>query len=207
MNIESFNRELSKKIAVANSHEKRDELHDAINAWISISEMTLNVSKDPNIDNIYRRMLISKTEQILKHIKDLKVKLAIPNRVRKEEEVQDMIYVQENQNKIKSNENTTHKVGENPKNKGIPEGILEIKPSNDFMILTPHEELDKEILKEAKKIYKLDNDESESNREDQDNDSIIIEQPEDETKKICFACGTENTPNTKKCKSCNTELV
>lgn len=208
MNIESFNRELAKKIAIANSNEKHGELHKAINTWISITEMTLKASKDPNIDSTYRNMLIKKTEQILQHIKELKVRLAIPKPIQESNMIiESNTNQKQEKNSIekKSTEPKKHEESENPNNQGTPEGFLEIKASNEFKIITPHEELDKNILKDAKKVYKLDSDENII--ENQDNDKIIIEQSNDNKKKICFACGTENPPHSKKCKSCNTDLV
>ena len=208
MNIESFNRGLAKKIASANSHEKNGELKKAIDTWISITEMTLNASKDPNIDSTYRNMLIKKTEQIFNHIKQLKVKIAIPKSNPETETFQGL---NNNVNQAKSNlqkeeiEQKTQDVIKNSKNENIPKGFLEIKASDEFKILTPHEELDQNLLKDAKKIYKLDNDQK--NEDNQDSDKIIIEPSKDKKKRICFACGSENASNATKCKNCNTDLV
>ena len=208
MNIESFNRDLSKKIASANIHEKHDELKKAINAWISITEMTLNASKDPNIDSTYRNMLIKKTEQIFNHIKQLKVKIALPKPDREINSFQDSSSNLEQAKMILEKERIGSKnqeARENNENGKIPEGFLEVKASDEFKILTPHEKLDQNVLKDAKKVYKLDDDNDES--ESHNSDKIIIEPSKDNKKKICFACGSENAPNAIKCKNCNTDLV
>jgi len=208
MNIESFNRDLAKKIAAANSHEKHNELKKAIDTWIAVTEMTLNASKDPSIDGTYRNMLIKKTEQIFNHIKQLKVKIAIP---KPEQEINDFQRSSSTLNrettnlKKKSIEVKNNEVIKNPENEKIPEGFLEIKASDEFKILTPHEKLDQNLLKDAKKVYRLDDNKNEV--ENQDADHIIIEPSKDKKKKICFACGSENASNAIKCKSCNTELV
>ncbi|MFX1276259.1 MAG: hypothetical protein ACFFBP_02570 [Promethearchaeota archaeon] len=208
MDIESFNRELAKKVAIANSHEKNDELKKAIDAWIVITEMTLKASKDPKIESTYRTMLINKTEQIVQHIKELKVKLVIPKPVPEIElpqvPIDDQVLDDQDIDK-ESPSSKTHKIVEDSDIKGMPEGFLEIKASNDFKILTPHRELNGELIKDARKIYKLDSEESES--ENKVDDKISLKRSGDDNNKICFACGTENPPNAKTCKSCKIDLA
>ena len=217
MDIESFNRELAKKVGIANSLEKNNDIKTAIKAWILVTEMTLRASKEPRIDNTYRNMLIKKTEQIVSHIKQLKVKLALPkpssNKIQPEEEfkveevlpsvpdhVPEAISEPESRDEVISPEKK--EVVIDPKLKDIPEGFVEIKASEDFEILTPHEKLDIERFKDAGKVTVLDEDGGENTIDEK----IIIEQPEEGGKLICFACGHENPPNSKYCKSCKTDL-
>jgi len=75
MDIAKFNQELSYKVTKANGLEKHKRFQEAIDLWLDVSEMALNVSKTPNIEIHYKSMLIEKTKQIINHIKDLKSKL------------------------------------------------------------------------------------------------------------------------------------
>ncbi len=68
MDIAKFNQELSYKVTKANGLEKHRRFQEAIDLWLDISEMALNMSKMPNIEIHYKSMLIDKTKQIIKDI-------------------------------------------------------------------------------------------------------------------------------------------
>ena len=72
MDISKFNQELAYKVAKANGLEKNNRVKEAIKVWIEITEMVLKMSKLPKLEFSFRSMLIERTEQIIKHIKDLK---------------------------------------------------------------------------------------------------------------------------------------
>jgi hypothetical protein len=72
MDIAKFNRLLGAKIAKAKAFERNNDKESAIELWIEISDLVLKASKQPSIDFSYKNMLISKTEQIITHIKNLK---------------------------------------------------------------------------------------------------------------------------------------
>ena len=71
MDITKFNKTLKSKVALAKSYEKNDEINLAIKLWLEITEITLNFSKSQSIDTVYKNMLITRTKNILDHIKNL----------------------------------------------------------------------------------------------------------------------------------------
>ena len=81
MNIANFNKELSYKVAKANGLEKHNKIQEATDLWFEITEMTLRMSKTPNLNFSYKSMLIDKTKQMIEHIKNLKQKLISQRRV------------------------------------------------------------------------------------------------------------------------------
>ncbi|MBN1802711.1 MAG: zinc ribbon domain-containing protein [Candidatus Lokiarchaeota archaeon] len=206
MDIQAFNKELAKKIAIANRHEKSNEIEAAISSWLAVTDMVLAASKSPKIENDYRNMLIKKIEQIVTHIKQLKVKLALP-RVEEPEITSMPQTIDMAHDSVKEDEymDTNDLVNDNELN-ALPDGFSEIAPTKDFKIITPHREIDASLANEAKKAVLLDDDRESSNSGASSHD-IIIEQPKDGRVLICFACGAENPPFSKTCKSCNTKLT
>ncbi|MBA7542339.1 hypothetical protein ES705_34660 [subsurface metagenome] len=87
--------------------------------------------------------------------------------------------------------------------KNLPKGFKEIEASEDFEIVTPH---DKDYVEKIIKqdinmsIFKHDKQNS------QPQQHIELEQPKDDKKIVCFACGTISPSNTKICPNCGTEL-
>ncbi|MHA1804602.1 MAG: hypothetical protein ACTSU4_08715, partial [Promethearchaeota archaeon] len=74
MDVARFNKILKDKIATAKRLENHGELQDAIKRWLEISELALQASKRSDIEFKFKAMLIKKTEQIIDHVKDLKLK-------------------------------------------------------------------------------------------------------------------------------------
>lgn len=222
MDIKKFNKVLSTKIAKAKSFESHGDLEIAIELWIEISELTLKASKQPGLDFTYRHMLISKTEQTIDHVKELKSpKKEVPimeDVIIQEEIIEDPEIVEEigpkeaKSNKIedegftvdfshKKNESVeiNHKIIEDSDVKNIPDGIKEIEPSKDFKIITPHDPSHVEKMEKLSKevdinIYKKPKGGPSKEEEDLGD------------KRICFACGTILPPNIKTCTECGTKL-
>ncbi|MHA1461157.1 MAG: hypothetical protein ACTSO8_06705 [Promethearchaeota archaeon] len=228
MDIAKFNQELSYKVAKANGLEKHKRFQEAIDLWLDISEMALNVSKTPNIKVYYKSMLIEKTKQIINHIKDLKSKLygqkgreqrskpvLIPSSEfselkPKEERIEDGIELAPSEtpesstfsNDIKTpGEIDEAKIIENSEIKNLPIGFEEIETSEDFTIITPH---DKDHVT---KMLSQDHDMSIfTHKELKAQNQKDPEPPLDKTKIICFACGSEIPSHSKACPTCKTEI-
>jgi len=230
MDIAKFNQELSYKVSKANGMEKNKKFQQAIDLWLDISEMALNVSKTPNIDIHYKSMLIEKTKQIINHIKELKSKLyglkgreqisrqeiipqpKLSEKKPKEELIDDDIEsaspeINESStfsNDIKTPDETDEvKIIETSDIKNLPIGFKEIEPSEDFTIITPH---DKDHVK---KMLSQDHDMSIFTHEDKKAKAQSQNEPEpslDKNKLICFACGSEISTNSKLCPTCGTIL-
>ncbi len=206
MDIQAFNKELAKKITIANGYEKRNEFEAAVSSWIAVTDMVLAASKSPGIESDYRNMLIKKTQQIVTHIKQLKVKLSLP-RVEESQVSSINIVPEASQEPIVVEESEPEQDSDLMSDiTTLPDGFLEITPTKNFKILTPHEEIDASLADEAKKAVILDNDNEGGNSHSSPSDDIVIEQPDDGSALICFACGTENSPSSKICKSCKTKL-
>ena len=222
MDIKKFNKVLSTKIAKAKSFESHGDLEIAIELWIEISDLTLKASKQPDIDFTYRHMLISKTEQIIDHVKELKSpkkEVAIVENEIVQDEVIELPEVKEDISATeeksdndeiedfsvdfsqKGNEmvKTKHKIIDDSDIKNIPGGIKEIEPAKDFMIITPHdpnyvEKMEKLSKEVEMNAYKKPKEES-SNKRDVLGD-----------KRICFACGAILPPKAEICTECGTKL-
>lgn len=220
MDIAQFNKELSYKVAKANGLEKHNNLKEAIRIWVDISEMALKMSKTPNLDFSYKSMLMEKTEQIINHIKDLKLRLSGRKELEpviKESTVskRDYLDAEEEMTKDESStkDTTPSKVSnkadkapiiEDSDIKNLPIGFKEVKASQDFKIITPHnEDYVNEMLKKEVNMDIF----SSNKAKDQSSSRIEFEQPHDKGKMICFACGTEIPSNSRKCPNCGTKLV
>ena len=230
MDIAKFNQELSYKVSKANGMEKNKKFQQAIDLWLDISEMALNVSKTPNIDIHYKSMLIEKTKQVINHIKDLKSKL-YGQRGREQISRQEIIpqpKVSEIKPKgeligdeIESASPEIHKnstfsndikspdeidevtIIKNSDIKNLPIGFKEIEPSEDFTIITPHDR------DHVKKMLSQDHDMSvftHDVKEMKGKGQTESNPPIDKTKIICFACGSEIPTNSKVCTACGTNL-
>ena len=230
MDITKFNKNLAEKVAKANAYEKNNRIQDAIDTWVEISEMALNVSKTPNLDFSYRSMIIKKAQQIIEHIKELKTKIkksiepstsliddAFDEELFQESDSsEDIIYEEMEQKSPKAastskeiNNNDIHKKDNEIKFikdsdlKNLPKGFKDIEASEDFEIVTPH---DKDYVE---KIIKQDIDMSifkHDKQNSQPQQHIELEQPKDDKEIVCFACGTISPSNTKICPNCGTEL-
>ncbi len=230
MDIAKFNQELSYKVSKANGLEKHKKYQEAIDLWLDISEMALNVSKTPNIEFYSKSMLIEKTKQIIKHIKDLKSKL-YGQKGREQISRQDII-PQSKLSEIKPGEELindeiepappeTHesstfsddiktpneinpaKIIENSDIENLPIGFKEIETTEDFKIITPH---DKDHVS---KLISQDHSLGSSKQEKKDvplPKRIEPDPPVDRSNIICFACGSEISSKSKKCPTCGTDL-
>jgi len=230
MDIAKFNQELSYKVSKANGLEKHKRFQEAIDLWLDISEMALNVSKTPNIEMYYKSMLLEKTKQIINHIKDLKSKLYGQKEKEKilRQEISPplkSLEIKPNENIIKekneftpsetiesstfSNESESFdstdevKIIEDSDIENLPIGFKEIKPSEDFTIITPH---DKDHVK---KMLNQDHDMSVFTHDDKEvkaQNQTEPNPPLSKDKIICFACGGEIPANSKVCPTCKTSL-
>jgi hypothetical protein len=222
MDIKKFNKVLSTKIAKAKSFENHGDLDIAIELWIEISDLTLKASKQPDLDFTYRHMLISKTEQIIDHVKELKnpkkeipivkdikiqddnfeipeikneinLKEAESNKIEDDQFIADFSHTRNQKAEIK------HKVIEDSDFKNIPDGIKEIEPSKDFEIITPH---DPNYVEKMEKLSKeVDMNTYKKPKGEPSNEEVDLGD-----KKICFACGTILPPKTEICTECGTKL-
>jgi ribosomal protein L40E len=167
MDISKFNKTLAEKVARANRYEKQNDLQNAIKAWVEISEMALKATKAPHIDSSYRNMLIKKTQQIINHIKSLKLKLTEPARTEKvvkestpKERIVENLEPVETTEEVETQPQETGdlnaadadriksetkalgeiKIIENSDFKNMPQGFKEIKPPEKFKTITPYDE-------------------------------------------------------------------
>jgi len=230
MDIVKFNQELSYKVTKANGLEKHRRFQEAIDLWLDISEMALNMSKMPNIEIHYKSMLIEKTKQIINHIKNLKSKLY--GQKGREQISRQEIIPQPEVSEVKTNEEIsedeiepappdTHesstfssdtktpneieevKIIENSEIENLPIGFKEIETSEDFTIISPHDKDHVEkMLSQDHDMSVLKHDDTEVKAQSQNEP----EPPLDKTKIICFACGSEIPSNIKICPDCKTGI-
>ncbi|HUW90497.1 MAG TPA: hypothetical protein VMV43_08240 [Candidatus Nanopelagicaceae bacterium] len=230
MDIAKFNKELSYKVAKANGLEKIHKYQEAVDLWLEISEMTLRVSKTPNLEFSYKSMLIDKTKQMIEHIKNLKQKLISQRRVAQHIEqkpiYQNMVSEIEtkptiSETKVKSvpnsiSENSIEsetiitqddsnevKVVKNSDIKNLPIGFKEIETTEEFKIITPHDE------EYVKKLISQDHNMDIFKQEEKDlllQKRIEPDSPSDKSNIICFACGSEISFKSRKCPTCGTDL-
>jgi hypothetical protein len=215
MDITKFNKELAYKVAKANGLEKNHKIQEAIDVWLEISDMAIKYSKRPNLEFNYKTMLIEKTKQIISHIKELKNEL-IDHRGRIQAlsginppssiPIPEPIPVESSEPpKASEDEDIQEKqadinIIEDTDLKNLPIGFKEIKPSDDFKIITPHDE------EYIKNLISKEPDLAKDKKKEDDSPRIELDQPTDKKKIICFACGTEVGSKAKKCPNCGTEL-
>lgn len=205
MDIAKFNKELGYKVAKATGLENNNKIKEAIEEWVSISEMVIKASKTPNLEFSYKSMLIDKTKQIIDHIKGLKIKLIEEKKIdaiKSYSESQEYIHIQSNEsvNQIESKLENLEEINdkkpvefvEKSEFKNLPKGFKEIKAEKDFEIVTPH---DKDYIK---KIISKNHTNMHNRGENQTSP--------DQKKIICFACGVELPYGTKLCPQCGTQL-
>ncbi len=231
MDIAQFNKELSYKVAKANGLEKIQKYQEAVDLWLDISDMTLKISKTPNLQFSYKSMLIDKTKQMIEHIKNLKQKLISQRRVEQrivQKPIQQNIVSETDSEPIISEtkvESAPSSISENLNDsevnippddikeinvvkdsdiENLPIGFKEIEPTEDFKIITPH---DKDYVS---KLISQDHSLDSSKQEKKDlplPKKIEPDPPIDSSNIICFACGSEISSKAKKCPSCGTDLV
>ncbi|MFX1316409.1 MAG: hypothetical protein ACFE9T_11135 [Promethearchaeota archaeon] len=228
MDIAKFNKELATKIAIAKNLERSNEITAAIKIWLEISEMTLRFSKSRGLDYSFRNMLIKRTEGILQHIQNLKSGKGIEERLVKETELEleeppnQELRENTSPKEIDSTETEidnlliTHdkksnridskkvKIIDDSEFKNIPNGFKEIHPSEDFKIITPHDE--EYVEKLLKKVSEMSFLKPKEGEDEQIPNKIELEQPKNSKKLICFACGAELPAKTKICPDCGSHL-
>ncbi|MHA1234254.1 MAG: hypothetical protein ACTSQL_04110 [Promethearchaeota archaeon] len=215
MDIAKFNQELSYKISKANGLEKHQKIQEAVDLWLEICDMTLKISKTPNLKFSYKSMLIDKTKQIINHIKNLKQKLISQRSVAQrteptQSETKDTPLsksVSENSTESETfstqNDIEEVKVVEDSDIENLPIGFKEIETTEDFKIITPHDK--DHIEKILKQDHSLDFSKKEENGLPLPK-RIKPDPPINESNVICFACGSEISSKSKKCPTCGTDL-
>jgi len=225
MDITQFNKELANKIASAKRYEKNGDIKLAIKLWLEISEMTISLSKNTKLDASFRNMLMNRIKGIFEHVKILK-----------SEQLEEEVYIENNSALHKSSElrssfkskskvsqeqeinektdsklinNRSQKIIEDSDLKNLPEGFKEIKTSEDFEIITPHDkdfvqkQLDKALDSDYYKIKKQED----SERAYKQPERLNFDLPKDGKNKICFACGYDkNLIKDKICRNCGINL-
>lgn len=225
MDITRFNKELGNKIAQAKRYEKSNEIKSAIKIWLEISEMTINLSKSRNINITFKNMLIIRTKQIFEHIKYLKSgrieEELLGSKYSSQKEISDvepsfeydfnedeMAQEQNAAENANSRDITTSEIVENSKYKNMPKGFKELKTSEDFKIITPHDEdfVKKQFDKAFDSEY-FRSKNHETNETHMAKRKLEIDQLKEGKYKICFACGYDkNLAKDKICKNCGTSL-
>ena len=225
MDIAKFNKELGTKIAIAKSLEKSNEITAAIKLWVEISEMTLRFSKSQNLNFSFKNMLIKKTEGLVQHIKNLKSGKIIEDISGEEiepkveetpdQEIIDAVsseesysedFLTDDEEVSKEIESKDVKFIEDSELQNLPDGFKEIQPKKGFKIITPHDN------NYVKKVLKKDIDMSiftpkkGEKGQTQNQGKIELEQPKNNNKVICFACGAELPAKTKICPDCSTTI-
>jgi len=101
------------------------------------------------------------------------------------------------------------KVIEDSEFKNIPDGFKEVKASDDFKIITPH---DKDFVQE--RLNQIEKSEISKQKQEQiprqnsssNQDRFEFDKPEDGKTMICFACGAEIAGNKKICPNCGANI-
>lgn len=230
MNIAKFNKLLSLLVNKATIAENDKKIKDAIDTWIEITELTIKTSKSPELEFTFRNMLYNRTEGIIDHIKELKNKLKYPkkkpisihppkveeNRIVKDNSSKILITKEKDIKKELDDKNKAFisqekkfkaiqkdfEIIKNSEFKNLPKNVKEIKAQEDFTILTPHDpDYVEKRLKQSIEMSVFN-----QNNSNIKNEGIKLDEVNEEGKLICFACGKENPPNSKKCKDCGTEF-
>jgi hypothetical protein len=234
MDITKFNKELANKVAMAKVAERNHDVNGAIKIWLDISDMALKFSRSKSIDVSFRNMLLNRIESIIQHVKNLKsgkreTERVVENLTYIEEEPEEIEEIPEKSILTESIQNTKEKstipekvinLEENEKlnqedikdsqYNNLPKGFKEIKTSEDFKIITPHDEdyLKKLLEKEKSVNMEIFKQKQENSINDKEKERTIdFQQPKNGKFLICFACGYDkNPPNAKKCKNCGIDL-
>ncbi|MCK4780335.1 MAG: hypothetical protein KAT57_09120 [Candidatus Lokiarchaeota archaeon] len=219
MDITNFNKELGKMIAIAKTYEIKGEIQAAIQQWIKISEMALNFSKSPKIDPLFKNMIINRTKGIFAHIKNLKENQIkeeiyiensqVPQEVSDTEVLPEIAQTEEPHlheekideiSAIKSTNKSQLSIIEDSELKNLPKGFKEIETSDEFTIITPHDEdfVKKQHAKASEKGFFKPGKQKASEEDPKPVTRVDL---------ICFACGYDkNTIKDKVCKNCGIEL-
>lgn len=227
MDVAKFNKELGIKIARAKELERRDNIKAAIELWLAISELALRFSKSRNLDASFRNMIINRTQGIFKHVKNLKTnqlkdksfieKIEIPEVIPLVEsslepgphKSETLLKTEAQQRKNTEISSTSNDIITNSNFENLPKGFKELKVSEEFKIVTPHDE------DYVKKLLSQDNNLNVSTHEklvetDENlplgGERFEFDPPDDINNLICFACGYENPLNAKICKNCGISL-
>lgn len=228
MKISQFNKELGIKISRAKVLEKNNDLRAAIDIWLEISEMTLNFSKSRNLEVSFRNMIINRTKGIFQHIKNLKADQFKEESFREQVKTQEEIPQVESPPEVVTNLNnmmpeieeqesdhvelaiSNKKIIEESDFENIPKGFKEIKTSETFKIITPHDEnyVKKQLSQEKNsQIFKDKKDGVPEEHPKSIEERFKFEQPKVGKTLICFACGhVNNSKEDKICKNCGTTL-
>ncbi len=227
MDISKFNKELGIKIARAKELESKDNIKAAIDLWLEISEMAIRFSKSRNLDASFKNMIINRTQGIFKHVKNLKANQMmnqsfIENIETLETKSIEKSHFEQDSHKpeVSLNSETLKKslTKQSPQDgdiikdselKDLPKGFKELKTSDQFKIITPH---DDDFVK--KRLSQAENMHVSSPKKQVETDEIYplgqqrleLDQPENNDNLICFACGSENTLSAKICKNCGISL-
>jgi len=227
MDISKFNKELGIKIARAKGLERNDNIKAAIELWLEISEMALRFSKSRNLDASFKNMIINRTQGIFKHVKNLKA-----NQIMKEPFIEKKETLEANSLEKSPLEQNSHKseiflkpeaqkknlIKHSPKKndiindsdlKNLPKGFKELKTSDQFKIITPHDEDYVEKHLSQDKTMRISSPKKEVETEEIhpiEEERLEFDQPENRDNLICFACGSENPISAKICKNCGISL-
>ena len=230
MDIQKFNKKLEHDILKARGLENKKKLSEAVEAWIGISEYVLRASREKGLNFAYKSMLIEKTEKIIDHVKDLKLKIAGYDR--KEIELAEDYLLGKNKTEVENEQKLETKaqvkdevpanseesdiitkpvdIIEHTEYKNMPEGFKEIKASEKFKIITPHDEDHVKNLIKQESISESPNIESNLNEEmasDQESERFNFKSSKKkEGMRFCFACGNKVSLKAKTCPSCNANL-
>jgi hypothetical protein len=206
MDITKFNKELGIKIAVAKRFENKGDIKAAI----------------------FKNMIINRTKGIFAHIKGLKAAQSkddtyiedltsyeVETEVESKPEITqiDDTFTQDGQINdgavINGEINGESEVIKDSEFKDLPKGFKEIKTSDNFTIITPHDEdfVKKQRAKvEESEMFKPKK-QLPSEEDSKSKYRIDFEQPKDGKSLICFACGFDkNAPDDIVCKNCGTDL-
>jgi ribosomal protein L40E len=75
MDLSDFNKHLKTLVNRARREEARKNVENAKDAWIEVAEFTIKFYKHTKLEPSFRNMLITKTEGIIQHVKNLDRKL------------------------------------------------------------------------------------------------------------------------------------
>jgi len=220
MDISKFNKELGYRVAKAQGFENNNKIQEAIEEWLGISDLVLNVTKAPNLNFSYKSMLIEKMTQIMEHVKILKAQIYVPKTEPVDLEEEDsaeyqLTLTQDEKEKylLDPSLGATKPKTEKPKIindsefKNIPKGFKEIEAPKDFKIIAPHDEdFVNKILNMDVDMSVFKHEEQEDSSQKLDGSRTPFEPSKNGNSEFCFACGTEVAPNQKICPSCGTKL-
>jgi ribosomal protein L40E len=152
MNVAQLNKALTNLINKAKLAENHDNIDDAIDGWVKVSELALRASKNPNFSTSYRRMLMNRTEGILQHIKELKQIKNQPKRKKLRMEKPEI----DEETRVKMDKALSEPLPKTPKRR--PEESSEQRSQEPHDIKREKQKQnDQMTMKKPKKSKKLDN--------------------------------------------------